>query len=243
MRWHKHIRAACQQCCREAGHPCPPTAADLVDPEVLADVDYPGAQPGSSAGLGLDEVGGEVGVAEVVLLHRIHAGHRDVVLVEVEQALEEGVHVAHELLASVPADVLGHLAACCRQHHARGHHLHDAAQQVSTAAGVLNPRSCCHLVQHATCAAAAPPSIEVQQLMITCTTSAAGLPKDLSSPSDALSREFRAASASAMMGSAAARSRVHSSWKFCTSVCRQDSTEVAVRASAKWHCAPTVSSG
>ena len=49
------------------------------------------------------------------------------------------------------------------------------------------------------------------KLGCTWTTSAAGLPNDLSSPSDALSKEFSAASASAITGSAASRSRVHSS--------------------------------
>ena len=53
----------------------------------------------------------------------------------------------------------------------------------------------------------------------TCTTSAAGEPNDLSSPRDALSSEFKAASASLMTGSATARSREHSSWKVCTSDC------------------------
>lgn len=52
----------------------------------------------------------------------------------------------------------------------------------------------------------------------TWTTSAAGEPKDLSSPRDALSKDPRAASASAMMGSAACSSRAHSSWNAITSV-------------------------
>ena len=51
----------------------------------------------------------------------------------------------------------------------------------------------------------------------TATTSAAGLPKDLSSPREALSRELSAASAWAIMGSAASRSLEHSSWKAMTS--------------------------
>mmetsp|Transcript_13357 Transcript_13357/g.32648 ORF Transcript_13357/g.32648 Transcript_13357/m.32648 type:complete len:242 (-) Transcript_13357:572-1297(-) len=64
-----------------------------------------------------------------------------------------------------------------------------------------------------------PGAVSTMQADTTCTTSAAGLPNDLSSPSDALSSEFNAASASAMMGSAASRSRAHSSWNACTSDC------------------------
>ncbi len=66
-----------------------------------------------------------------------------------------------------------------------------------------------------------PGAVSTIQALTTCTTSAAGLPKDLSSPREPLSREFRAASASLMIGSAAAKSLVHSSAKAVTSACAQ----------------------
>ncbi len=78
----------------------------LVDAEVLADVDDPGAQAGCGAGLGADVVGVEGWVGQVVLLHPVAAHHRHVVLVEGQQALQEGVHVAHILLARRPTQVL-----------------------------------------------------------------------------------------------------------------------------------------
>lgn len=62
-----------------------------------------------------------------------------------------------------------------------------------------------------------PGAVSTIHALTTCTTSAAGLPKDLSSPKDPLSREFKAASASLMIGSAAASSRPHSSAKAVTS--------------------------
>ena len=64
-----------------------------------------------------------------------------------------------------------------------------------------------------------PGAVKTMQADTTCTTSAAGLPNDLSSPSEALSRELRAASACWMMGSAAPSSLAHSSWKEITSAC------------------------
>mmetsp|Transcript_13357 Transcript_13357/g.32645 ORF Transcript_13357/g.32645 Transcript_13357/m.32645 type:complete len:547 (-) Transcript_13357:606-2246(-) len=96
----------------------------LVDAEVLADVDHPAAQAGGGGRLGADVVGAEPRVGHVLLLDHGHAVLWRVVLVKVDERLEERVHVAHGLLASRPADVLGHLAARCGEHHAGRHHLH-----------------------------------------------------------------------------------------------------------------------
>mmetsp|Transcript_42947 Transcript_42947/g.109892 ORF Transcript_42947/g.109892 Transcript_42947/m.109892 type:complete len:368 (-) Transcript_42947:68-1171(-) len=62
-----------------------------------------------------------------------------------------------------------------------------------------------------------PGAVSTMHALTTCTTSAAGLPNDLSSPRLPLSSELSAASASAMMGSAASRSLAHSSWNAVTS--------------------------
>ena len=59
--------------------------------------------------------------------------------------------------------------------------------------------------------------VRTMQADITAATSAEGEPNDLSSPSEALSRLLRAAVAAATAGSAAARSRAHSSWTAVTS--------------------------
>jgi hypothetical protein len=62
---------------------------DLIDAEVLADVDHPGAQPRGRRGLGLDVVGREPGVAEEVPLDDRAAVLGRVVLVERDERLEE----------------------------------------------------------------------------------------------------------------------------------------------------------
>jgi hypothetical protein len=84
--------------------------AHLVDPEILANVDNPGTEPCSSTGLAADVVRGEAGVADVLFLTNVYTVDWDVVLVEVEQALEEGVHIAHVFLASSPTEILGDFA-------------------------------------------------------------------------------------------------------------------------------------
>lgn len=56
-----------------------------------------------------------------------------------------------------------------------------------------------------------PLAQSTMQAARTCTISAAGDPNDLSSPSEDLSSELSAASASWMIGSAAAKFREHSS--------------------------------
>mmetsp|Transcript_8251 Transcript_8251/g.16992 ORF Transcript_8251/g.16992 Transcript_8251/m.16992 type:complete len:209 (+) Transcript_8251:2205-2831(+) len=62
-----------------------------------------------------------------------------------------------------------------------------------------------------------PGAVSTMHALATCTTSAAGEPKDLSSPRDFLSSELSAAIASAITGSAALRSCSHSSWNAITS--------------------------
>lgn len=66
-----------------------------------------------------------------------------------------------------------------------------------------------------------PGAVRIMQALTTATTSEAGLPKDFSSPKEALSKEFNAASASIITGSATAKSREHSSWKAVTSACME----------------------
>ena len=78
----------------------------LVDAEVLADVDHPATQASCRSRLHSDGFRREEGLLHVVLLHLVNAGLRDVVLVEAEQALEEGVDIPHELLACWPAHIL-----------------------------------------------------------------------------------------------------------------------------------------
>eukprot|EP00955_Chlamydomonas_euryale_P057408 356754-Chlamydomonas_euryale.AAC.9 len=105
----------------------PPRCADthLVDAEILADVDHPGAEPGGGARLGADVVGVEAVHRKVVLLDLVDAVLGRVVLVKRLQHLEELVHVAHELLARRPRHVLGDLAAGRGEDLARRHDGHD----------------------------------------------------------------------------------------------------------------------
>lgn len=80
-----------------------------------------------------------------------------------------------------------------------------------------------------------PGAVSAMQADTTLTTSAAGLPKDLSSPRLALSRLFSAASASRMTGSAASRSCVHSSWNAVTSACAHAESPEIIRTNFSGH--------
>lgn len=102
---------------------------NLVDTEVLADVHHPSTQASSSAGLVPDELYSEVWVADVLLFHCIYTVHWDVVLVKVKQALQEGIHVAHVLLASRPTEILGNFATRSSESHASSNNLQTEEQQ------------------------------------------------------------------------------------------------------------------
>ena len=78
----------------------------LVNAEVLADVHHPSTQSSSSTRLVADVVSIEIGVAEVVLLTLLHTLDWHIVLVKGQQGLQEGVHIAHHLFASIPTQIL-----------------------------------------------------------------------------------------------------------------------------------------
>lgn len=78
----------------------------LVNAEVLANVDHPATESSSCTRLVADVVSVEVRVAQIVLFTLLHTLERYVVLVEGQQGLEEGVHITHHLLASIPAQIL-----------------------------------------------------------------------------------------------------------------------------------------
>lgn len=78
----------------------------LIDSEVLADVHNPAAQAGSSSRLRLDVVCIEVRVGQEVLLALLDTSQWNVVFVKGKQRLQEGIHIPHELLARIPADIL-----------------------------------------------------------------------------------------------------------------------------------------
>lgn len=80
--------------------------AHLVDAEVLADVHYPATQTPCSCRLHSDGFRCEVGLLDVVFFHLVDTSLWDVVLVKTQEALQEGIYIAHVLLAGCPADVL-----------------------------------------------------------------------------------------------------------------------------------------
>ena len=77
----------------------------LVDAEVLADVDDPGAKTRGGAGFLLDVGDGKLGHGKVLGLNLSHAILLDVVFVELREVGEEPIDGSHELLRRVPRHV------------------------------------------------------------------------------------------------------------------------------------------
>ena len=78
----------------------------LVDSEIFADIDNPGAQTSCCSRFGSDCFRCEVGLLQIVFLYLLHTRLRDIVLVEVEQHFEKRIHITHVLFACWPTHIL-----------------------------------------------------------------------------------------------------------------------------------------
>lgn len=94
-------------------------AVDLVEAH---DVDDPRAEAGGGVRLGRHELGLELGVLQVGL-DGLQAAFRNVLLVEVDERVQESVHLGHHHLGGLPAAVLGDTSARRHKDHDSGRHV------------------------------------------------------------------------------------------------------------------------